>query len=75
VGTATNYAAAAPTSPARRTPVRPRNRNIKSLILRIARQNPTRRGYLRIRGASVELGGRAVASAVWEILKNAGVDG
>jgi len=49
------------------------HRNIKALVLRIARQNPGW-GYRRIHGELAGLGVRVAASTVWEILKNAGVD-
>ena len=49
------------------------HRNIKTLVLRLARQNPEW-GYRRIHGELVGLGIVIAASTVWEILKNAGVD-
>jgi len=49
------------------------HRNIKSLVLRMARQNPAW-GYRRIHGELAGLGVRVAASTVWEILKKAGVD-
>ncbi|MEZ0112327.1 putative transposase [Catenulispora sp. EB89] len=49
------------------------HRNIKSLVLRMARQNPGW-GYRRIHGELAGLGVRVAASTVWEILKDAGVD-
>jgi putative transposase len=47
-------------------------RNIKVLVLRLARQNPEW-GYRRIQGELAGLGVRVSASTVWEILKKAGV--
>ena len=49
------------------------HRNIKTLVLRLARQNPAW-GYRRIHGELAGLGVCLAASTVWEILKNAGVD-
>ncbi len=48
-------------------------RNIKALVLRLARQNPEW-GYRRIHGELAGLGTRVSASTVWEILKKAGID-
>ena len=48
-------------------------RNIKSLILRLARENPGW-GYRRIHGELAGLGVKIAASTAWEILKNAGID-
>ncbi len=47
-------------------------RNIKTLALRLARENPDW-GYRRIHGELAGLGARVPASTVWEILKNAGI--
>ena len=48
-------------------------RNIKALILRLARENPSW-GYRRIHGELAGLGVKVAASTAWEILKNAGID-
>jgi putative transposase len=48
-------------------------RNIKALVLRLARENPSW-GYRRIHGELVGLGVKVAASTAWEILKNAGID-
>ena len=48
-------------------------RNIKSLVLRLARENPGW-GYRRIHGELAGLGVKVAASNVWEILKASGVD-
>src|SRR5450631_758035 len=46
-------------------------RNIKALVLRLARENPEW-GYRRIHGELAGLGVKIAASTPWEILKNAG---
>ena len=48
-------------------------RNIKALVLRLARENPGW-GYHRIHGELAGLGVRVSASSVWEILYKAGID-
>ena len=45
-------------------------RNIRALVLRLARENP-HWGYRRIHGELAGLGVKVAASTVWEILKNA----
>jgi putative transposase len=47
--------------------------NIKSLVLRLARENPEW-GYRRIHGELAGLGVNMAASTAWEILKKAGID-
>ena len=48
-------------------------RNIRALVLRLARENPAW-GYRRIHGELAGLGAKIAAPAVWEILKKAGID-
>jgi putative transposase len=47
-------------------------RNIKALVLRLARENPEW-GYRRIHGELAGLGVKVAASTVWEILKTSGI--
>lgn len=49
------------------------HRNIKTLVLRLAQENP-QRGYRRIHGELAGLGVKIAASTAWEILKKAGID-
>jgi putative transposase len=49
------------------------SRNIKALVLRLARENPGW-GYRRIHGELAGLGVKIAASTAWEILKKAGID-
>jgi putative transposase len=48
-------------------------RNVKALVLRLARENPEW-GYRRIHGELAGLGVKIAASTVWEILKASGID-
>ena len=48
-------------------------RNIKALVLRLARENPGW-GYRRIHGELAGLGVKVAASTVWEILRVSGID-
>ena len=48
-------------------------RNIRALVLRLARENPEW-GYRRIHSELADLGVKLAASTVWEILKKAGID-
>jgi putative transposase len=48
-------------------------RNIRALVLRLARENPGW-GYRRIHGELAGLGVKIAAPAAWEILKKAGID-
>ena len=48
-------------------------RNIRALVLRLARENHGW-GYRRIHGELAGLGVKIAASTVWEILRNAGID-
>ena len=48
-------------------------RNIKALVLRLARENPEW-GYRRIHGELAGLGVSVAASTVWEILRTDGID-
>ena len=60
--------------PRRSRPGRPATRrNVRALVLRLARENPEW-GYRRIHGELAGLGVKVAALTVWEILKNAGID-
>jgi putative transposase len=48
-------------------------RNIRALVLRLARENPEW-GYRSIRGELAGLGVQVAASTAWEILEKAGID-
>jgi putative transposase len=48
-------------------------RNLRALVLRLARENPAW-GYRRIHGELVGAGVQVAASTVWEILKRSGID-
>src|SRR6266567_2938131 len=48
-------------------------RNIKALVLRLARENPEW-GYRRIHGELAGLGVKVAGSTVWEILKTSGIN-
>jgi len=48
-------------------------RNIRALVLRLARENPEW-GYRRIHGELAGLGVKVAASTAWEILRNAGIN-
>lgn len=53
---------------------RPRTvRSIRLLVLRLVRENP-QWGYRRVHGELLVLGVKVAASAVWAILKDAGID-
>ncbi|MGM1058566.1 integrase core domain-containing protein [Saccharothrix sp. Mg75] len=57
----------------RRTGRPPTRAAVKSLVLRLAQENP-RWGHRRIQGESARLGHRIAASTVWQILHDAGID-
>ncbi|MET7905425.1 integrase core domain-containing protein [Streptomyces sp. NPDC005355] len=55
-------------------PGRPRTvRSIRTLVLRLARENPNW-GYRRLHGELLVLGVKVAASTVWKILKESGID-
>jgi putative transposase len=51
----------------------PTGRNVRSLVLRLARENESW-GYRRIHGELAGLGVTVAPSTVWQILKDAGID-
>jgi hypothetical protein len=51
----------------------PHSRNIKALVLRLARENPGW-GYRRIHGELAGVGVKVAASTVWEMLKTNSID-
>jgi len=51
----------------------PRRRSVRSVVLRLARENESW-GYRRIHGELAGLGITVAPSTVWEILKDAGID-
>jgi putative transposase len=51
----------------------PTRRTIQSLVLRLARENPSW-GYRRVHGELITLGVTVAASTVWEILKQHGIE-
>jgi putative transposase len=58
----------------RRTPGRPKtDRMVRSLVLEMARDNPSW-GYRRIHGELAGLARKIAPSTVWQILKDAGID-
>jgi transposase len=48
-------------------------RNVKAVVLRLARENPEW-GYRRIHGELADLGVKVAASTTWQILKTSGID-
>jgi putative transposase len=51
----------------------PTHRNVRSVVLRLARENQSW-GYRRVRGELAALGITVAPSTVWQILKDAGID-
>jgi putative transposase len=51
----------------------PARRNVRSLVLRLARENESW-GYRRVHGELAALGLTVAPSTVWQILKDAGID-
>jgi transposase len=61
------------TSPHARRGRPPVDPQLRALILRLARENPTW-GHRRVQGELVRLGYQIAASTVWKVLHRAGVD-
>jgi transposase len=51
----------------------PTRRNVRSVVLRLARENESW-GYRRVHGELAALGITVAPSTVWQILKDAGID-
>lgn len=51
----------------------PTRRNVRSIVLRLARENESW-GYRRVHGELAALGITVAPSTVWQILKDAGID-
>ncbi len=59
--------------PARRQGRPPKAAELRQLVIRLAKENPTW-GHRRIHGELVGLGHKIASSTVWQILKNNGID-